>query len=118
MPTIYRVEDPSLQGPYSVGHGSATLRMRNDHNSGPMQLHPSPYVSMQVSMSRQPSSTKCAFDSMQALFRWFGGWLPGILKEGFHIAAIDNASVTHGPDHTGQVLFQDRRTNAGPVTYP
>jgi hypothetical protein len=107
---VYRVEDPArLDGPYSNGYGSATLRMRTDHNNGPAQLHPSPFVSMKVSMMSQPSETKCAFDSMQSLFRWFGGWLPGLLKEGFVIASVEHANVTHGPDHTGQVLFQDKR---------
>jgi hypothetical protein len=107
---VYRVEDPArLDGPYSNGYGSATLRMRADHNNGPAQLHPSPYVSMQVSMSRQTFDTKCAFNSMQALFSWFGGWLPGLLKEGFRVAVVEDAYVTHGPDHVGQVLFRDNR---------
>ena len=115
MPTIYRVEDPTLTGPYSVGYGSATLRMRDDHNQYglQLQLHPSPYMSWQVSISRLPWNTKCAFKDMRSLFAWFGGWLPGMLREGFHITVIDDADVTHGPDIQGQVLFIDNRKTKG-----
>ena len=110
MSTVYRVENPHNMGPYSdANYGSATVRMRADHNNGPAQLHPSPYVAMGVSMMRQPSSYKCAFNNMQSLFRWFGGWLPGLLKEGYHVAAIDDVAVKFGPDHTGQVIFDDTR---------
>ena len=114
MSTVYRVEDPSLIGPYSGSYaGNTTVRMRDDHNNGPASLHPSPYTSWQIRMGTQPLETRCAFDSMQSLFRWFGGWLPGMIREGFHISAIDDVQVTAGPDDVGQVLFIDKRKRKG-----
>lgn len=109
MTTVYRVEDPAQLGPYTEGYGSTITRMRDNHNFGPAHLHPSPYTSWAVRMRTQPGNARCAFMDMQSLFRWFGGWLPGLLREGFHIAAIDEAHVTHGPDDVGQVIFLDSR---------
>lgn len=108
---VYRVENPGLVGPYSAGYEETTLAMRRDHNNGPMELHPSPAVSMHVSMMSEPTSYKCAFNSMQALFKWFGGWLPGLIREGFHVSVVEGVVIQHGPDNVGQVIFDDWRNN-------
>jgi hypothetical protein len=112
MAKVYRVENREGIGPYADdNYGSTVVRMRADHNDGRpihVKVHPSPFVSLSVLMGTEPTTAKCAFDSMQALFRWFGGWLPGLLKEGYRIAAFDS-DVKYGPDDVGQVIFYDQR---------
>jgi hypothetical protein len=108
MTKVYRVEDPdSFDGPYTATHlfGDATLAMQSDHNTRAFGAHPTPLQSMSHSMG---AYEKCAMIGMRQLFAWFGGWLPGMLREGFVITVID-AEIMAGPDETGQVVFKDHR---------
>lgn len=105
---VYRVEDPvTLEGPYTSGDPDsqmATYRMRDAHLFS-FYAHPTPRQSMAHTMGRED---KCAMTSMRALFAWFGGFIPGMLREGFQIVVIDT-DIVAGPDNTGQVVFADTR---------
>jgi hypothetical protein len=111
MATIYRVEDFSKQGPYSTHDfddwDTPIGRMVADHN-GDSFSHPSPFQSMNVIMSSLRGNPKCGFTSMVDLFKWFGGWLTPLKREGFQVTIMD-AEILAGPDEVGQIVFNDQR---------
>lgn len=86
---IYRIENGDGKGPYTGwGHGKGhNLAVIHTDNA-----HPGPYTSFH----RTPEADeKFAFPSMRALFAWFGGWLPVMLRDGFKVKVID-LNYDHG----------------------
>lgn len=82
---VYRVEYPDThRGPYRSYEpgrdelGSSLSHAHSYYSAG--RPHPIP---------AHTNEGRCACPSMQALFAWFGGWLPLLLRNGAVIAIYD-----------------------------
>ena len=82
MGTYYRVENDQGVGPYQDAAGTFRSNMGLAHSWH--SAHPSParsgYAMRMVDY--------CAFNNMQDLFRWFGGWLPMLIRDGYHVVKV------------------------------
>lgn len=103
---VYRVENPDTRmGPYCYYASSRVREKMMYSHSDSQHHHPIPQDTLLPSMG---AGYQCAFNSMWSLFRWFGGYLPLLCKEGFKVVVLE-ADVIAGPDHTGQVVFYNRK---------
>lgn len=90
---FYRVENANGVGPYN----SDTLKhqdMRDDHASpqfGEIDNHPSPTFNGHAWRDEELS----AFQTLDQLHKWFDGYLPELLADGYHIATYTKARVTY-----------------------
>jgi len=91
---VYRLEFPHGQGgyvgPYNVHH-CYVARMTRELDSllGKLHLYHSPYVSDRHPPIHVPDGHSVAVRSMQDLYRWFGGFLPKLLKEGARVGVYE-----------------------------
>lgn len=97
---VYRVENAYGQGPYTgwgdgKGHNLAMIHTDN--------VHPGPWVSFHRGVK---PDEKFAFPSMLALFRWFGGWLPVLIRDGFTVKVLDLPEGTYETDGL-QVIYRE-----------
>ena len=90
MGTYYRVENDQGNGPYQDSAGTFRSYMGLAHSFD--SAHPSPFRSG-YSMRMVDY---CAFNNMQDLFRWFGGWLPTLIQNGYRVVKV-----------TGKLCFDD-----------
>lgn len=75
---VYRIEYPDGYGPYQQGTDLAyNLCCAHSDSAHPV-----------AALGSHPYAV-CAFRSMRDLFRWFGGWLRTIIRDGGHIAIYD-----------------------------
>jgi hypothetical protein len=100
MATLYRVENDNHVGPYQDSDRTPIQRRMSDAHSYSV-FHPAP-MSNGYWMRR---AEKCAFNSMQDLFSWFGGYLPGLVASGYHVVKVsgvvnydDGYQVVYLPD--------------------
>jgi hypothetical protein len=98
----YRVENENGDGPYTswAEHGHKMAYQHTDPFNGP-SIHPGPYASFG---SNPTHGEKFAFPSMQALFKWFGGWLPLMTRAGYHITVLELPYGTYQADEF-QVMY-------------
>lgn len=101
---VYRVEHvQSGKGPYNH-EWLESDRIGRAHSL--KSDHPAAMWDVPASLNLYPDF-KCGFINMNDLFRWFGGWLPMLLKNEFRVAVHD---VPEGKIHRGQcqVIFETR----------
>lgn len=111
MPKIYRVENENLTGPYFKQFNDLGTRISMSHSAS-IKAHPCPDISFpDRGIGRQ--QWKCGLNSMDALLKWFDGWLPKLFEAGFHIVTLDVADEDIVADDckygSGQVIFRDER---------
>ena len=97
---VYRIENGDGKGPYTGwGHGKGhNLAIVHTDDT----IHPGPWVSFHRGVK---DGEKFAFASMQLLFRWFGGYLPLMLCDGFQIKVIDLPDGTSWETDGKQVIY-------------
>lgn len=102
---VYRVEYPDGIGPYHPpdnperwpGRMALSFDLTDAHSYG-RGGHP-------VAQIPYGMGYRCAFRSMRDLFRWFGGWLPLILKLGAKVKTYDVPSDGIVYEDSHQVAF-------------
>lgn len=101
--TVYRVENRRGQGPYITGwKGKGGWALGYLHSDA---RHPGPIQSF----GKQYRGFLYGFESMQALYKWFGGYLPRLLSDGYKIVKIPNAEIEDRDPNGLQVVFRDTR---------
>ena len=94
MTTVYRVENDFGQGPYTGG-----WQLRNPDLFWGFSLgvydrqRRSTHLRVSRSVISDPRGYKYGFESMQSLFRWFGGFLPQLIEDGYRVVKIENANI-------------------------
>ena len=89
MATVYRVEHPSDHiGPYNHKwpHGDNLLFNHSDDYKN----HPAVYLDMEYAMD---DDDRCGFRDMRQMFRWFGGWMPVMIRNGFRVAVYRDVEI-------------------------
>lgn len=100
---FYRVENDHHEGPYQgAQYDDFRSRMDDAHSYGD-RIHPTPKRGGYVIKWNEV----CAFRNMQQLFAWFGGWLPGLIHEGYHVAKM--GGTVKFDDGFQVVIRPDRR---------
>ena len=100
---IYRVENEHGKGPYTGwgdGKGHTLAMIHTDDHT-----HPGPYVSFHRGVKNEE---RFAFPSMQAMFRWFGGWLPLMIRDGFTVKVIDLQPGVSWETDGKQVIYNSK----------
>lgn len=87
MESFYRVQDSKGIGPYQNDDNSYMMYKHTDRDR-----HPSPFDGNYVMKSEE----LCGFRNMRDLFRWFGGYLPILLKEDYSVVKA-----------TGEIKYED-----------
>lgn len=101
METFYRVQDAEGIGPYQK-FNNAEMFYRH---GGDTRNHPSPYISGRHIMD---DNELCGFRNMQQLYRWFGGYLPGLLRNGYKIVKV-NGTLKYSDPY--QVAYEPEGNN-------
>lgn len=99
MESFYRVQDDAGIGPYQNAEFAYTMGTRHTDSI----KHRSPYMSGRYLMN---PVELCGFRTMQDLFRWFGGYLPILLKNGYQIVKVEG---TLRYEDCCQVVFKPER---------
>jgi hypothetical protein len=103
---VYRVEYDDGVGPYQTelaniweeyGRCRLSFALTSAHDNP--DTHPVAQIPWGVNQL-------CGFRSMQDLFRWFGGWLPLLIRCGARVAvySIEPSSITYEDKH--QIAFE------------
>lgn len=105
---VYRIQDQNGIGPYNstLGIYDRSLgRMISSH------CNPDTHPAYLIDFARYPVlGERSGCESMQALFKWFGGYLPTLLAVGYIVAVFEVPSWDVETGCSGkQVLFQSAR---------
>lgn len=106
MTTVYRVQEKHNKrlGVYQ-GNIKVVEKLLTRHTDfeGVNARHPTPFNDSGIAR-RAKAHEYCGFISMTDLFKWFGGFIPELLKSGFEIAVLNDVIVTAIGEY--QVLFK------------